>query len=65
MMTSETQANIYPSVEQVVLDDKDGDTEPMLRYPRFGHVKEGVNGYSARQGYQEVSEEDNSDNVVR
>lgn len=55
-------------IAQVVLDDEDGDSEPMLRYPRFGTVKQSVNGYSAKQGYEEVSKEDDSqgsDVVVR
>ena len=63
-MTSEAQANTYPCLEQVVLDEKDGDNEPMLRYPRLGHVKQSDNVYSAKQGYQEVSDED-TDHVVR
>jgi hypothetical protein len=53
-------------IPQVVLDDEDGDKEPMLRYPRsdLPH-REDVNGHSRKGGYEEVGKEDDRDSVIR
>ena len=53
-------------IPQMVVDDEDGDKEPMLRYPRsgLGH-REAVNGHSRKGEYEEVGKEDDGDSVIR
>lgn len=51
-------------IPQVIFDGENDDKEPMLRYPRLGYVGQVANGYSTKQGYDEVSKEV-SEPVVR